>query len=171
MSNNLEELQAKKYLEHLLSVGPAQWQWFSAQQCFEVGDASARPRVYFDVEGQYETYMLAIYLEVDRVIVSSSSLHIRRRQPSDHDELLRHLLQIDQPPLSVVLIARLLRNRNVMATASRPDHVGVKIGNHFTVLKQKILVDLPHNVQERMTMFKLERNASRVQPRSRRAIR
>ena len=168
MLNHLEELQAKKYLEHLISVEPAQWQWFSAQQCFEVGDASARPRVYFDVEGQYETYVLAVYLEVDGAIVSSNSLHMRRPQPVDHDQLLSHLLQMDQPPLSVVLIARLLRNRNVMETTSRPVHARVRLSNHITVLKQKILVDLPHNVQEKMTMFKMERNASRVQPRSRR---
>lgn len=168
MSNQLEELQAKKYVEYLIAVDPDQWQWFAHRQCFEVGDAAARPRVYFDVDGQYERYILTAYLEVDGTIVGSNLLHVSKRPPADHDELLRHITEVDQPPLLVVLVARLIRNRSIMETAPRPDHLRVKIENYLTILKQKVLVDMPHNVQDRLMMLKIERNASRVRPKARR---
>ncbi|HVT13106.1 MAG TPA: hypothetical protein VHE55_12650 [Fimbriimonadaceae bacterium] len=168
MSHHTEELQAKKYLEQLMSVEPRQWQWFPAQQCFEVGDAAARPRVYFDVEQQYETYILSVYLEVDRAVAGSSVLRMSQHAPVDHDDLLMHITELDQPPVLVVLIAKLLRNRGLMANAARPDHLGTRLEKCLTVLKQKVLVDLPYNVQQRIEMFKIERNASRVIPRERR---
>ncbi|HWA82471.1 MAG TPA: hypothetical protein VG820_03495 [Fimbriimonadaceae bacterium] len=168
MSNHLEELQAKKYLEQLMSVEPRQWQWFPAQQCFEVGDAAARPRVYFDVEPQYETYILSVYLEVDRTIAGSAVLRMSQHSPVDHDDLLDHITELELPPVLVVLVTRLLRNRALMSSSARPDHFGVRVEKGLTVLKQKLLVDLPYNLQQRLEMFKIERNASRVRPRERR---
>lgn len=168
MTHHLEELQAKKYLEHLISVDAAKWQWFSNKQCFEVGDATARPRVYFDIDEQYETYVLSIYLEVDRVIVGSNTLRIGKQRPADHDELLADIIAVDQPSLLVVLMVRLLRHRHAMSTAARPDHLRIRIENYATIMKRKITVDWPHNVQERLMMLRIERNASRVRPRSRR---
>lgn len=151
-----------------MSVDPAQWQWFAAQQCFEVGDAAARPRVYFDLEDRYASYLLAVYLEVDGHVVGSSILQVAKERPANHDELLAHLTEENQPPALVVLLAKLLRGRSAMQTKARPQHVRARMDNYMTILKQKVLVDLPHNVQERVAMFKVERNASRVLPKSKR---
>jgi hypothetical protein len=168
MSNHLEEVQIKMYQEHLMSVDPAQWQWFAAQQCFEVGDAAARPRVYFDIEEQYATYVLSVYLEVDGNVAGSSILRVGKARPSDCDELLMHITAEDHPPILVVLLTRLLRNRNVMQTTPRPAHLRARIDSYLTIAKRKLLIDLPHNLQERLQLFKIERSATRVLPKSRR---
>jgi hypothetical protein len=170
MAKHLEELQAKKYLEHLIAVDPAQWQWFSRNQCFEVGDAAARPRVYFDLLEQFQTYVLTVYLEVDGEVVYSHVLHEGKHPfPANHDDLLLHLTKSDQLPLLMVLLTRLLRYRHAMATTALPDRGSARLSNYVTLLKQKVLIDLPHNFQERMEIFKIERNASRVLPKTRRS--
>lgn len=168
MSNHLEELQSKKYIEFLISVDATQWQFFSREHCFEVGDAAARPRVYFDVQEQYGTYALTLFLEVDGETVGSSLIHVGKAAPLTHDDLLLHMLEIEQPPQLLVLFVRLLRHRSTMATEPRPEHVRAKLDNYMTVLKQKVLVDWPHNMQERFMIYRVERNASRVLPKARR---
>jgi hypothetical protein len=151
-----------------MSIDTAQWQWFSKQQCFEVGDAAARPRVYFDIVEQFQMYVLSIYLEVDENVVGSNVVHVGKPAPAGLDEVLEDLLSMDHLPVLGVLLVRLLRNRDSMETAARPVHLRARIDNCLTVWKQKILVDLPHNVQERVERFKIERTASRVLPRTRR---
>lgn len=151
-----------------MSIDPAQWQWFSQQQCFEVGDAAARPRVYFDIAEQFQMYVLSIYLEVDENVVGSNVIHIGKPAPTSLDDALEHLLAMDHLPVLGVLLVRLLRNRVLMETTARPVHVKARIDNYLTVLKHKVMVDLPHNVQERVARFKIERTASRVLPRTRR---
>lgn len=168
MSHHFEEVQVKKYQDYLLTVDPAQWQWFESKQCFEVGDAAARPRLYFDLQEQFVTYTLGVYLEVDGHIVNSQIITIGKEQPNDHDELLHHITDMDHPPLLLVLLARLLRNRHAMMTSARPANLRTHISNHLTVWKHKLIVDLPHNVQERLLMYKVERTAARVLPKSRR---
>ena len=152
-----------------MSVDPTQWQWFSAQQCFEVGDAAARPRLYFDISEQFLAYVVSVYLEVDGHVVGSSVLQIGKERPMDLDVLLLHITAEDHPPVLVVLLARLLRNRNVMDTKPRPEHLRSRIDNYLTIAKRKVLVDLPHNFQQRLEMFKIERSATRVLPKSRRS--
>jgi hypothetical protein len=168
MSHYVEEIQARKYLDHLIAVDTAEWQWFASQQCFEVGDAAARPRVYFDLEEQFQMYILTVYLEVDGDIASSTVLHVGREMPKSHEELLSHITSMEQAPFLLALLARLLRDRNSMATSRRPDHLPARVNNLLAIIKQKVLVDLPHNVQQRMTMYRVERNASRVVPKPKR---
>jgi hypothetical protein len=168
MPNHFEELRVRRYQEHLMSIAPAQWQWFAKQQCFEVGDAAARPRVYFDIAEQFGMYVLSIYLEVDESVVGSNVVHVGKPAPDALDDLLEHLVAMDHLPVLGVLLVRLLRNRGTMQTTAVPVHVKARIENCLTIVKQRVLVDLPHNVQERVATFKIERSASRVLPRTRR---